>query len=86
MNVMWRCGEQGLKIGRQGPDNFTEHDFYMAKNRASLRATLTHHILSLHRKILELSYRNLDIRNGFQCVMDRAILYELEEGGLAPVI
>ena len=31
--------KQGLKIGRQGPDNFTEHDFYMVKNRASLRTT-----------------------------------------------
>ena len=51
---MW-CGEvvkQGLKIGRQGPDNFTEHDFYMVKNRASLRTTKAQHILSLKRKIL----------------------------------
>ena len=40
--------EQGLKIGRQGPDNFTERDFYMAKNRASLRATLTQRILWLN--------------------------------------
>ena len=47
---MGRCGEEGLKIGRQGPANFTEHDFYMAKKRASRRTTLTQRIPLPYRK------------------------------------
>ena len=38
-NVMWRCGEQGLKISRQRTRNFTERNFHMAENCASLRTT-----------------------------------------------
>ena len=31
-NVMWRCGEQGLKISRQRTRNFTERNFHIAAN------------------------------------------------------
>ena len=34
-NVMRRCGELGLKIDRQRPSNFTEHNFHMVENCAS---------------------------------------------------
>ena len=52
-NVMWRCGEQGVKISRQRTRNFTEHNFHMAENCAYLRTTETQHILLLKRKILD---------------------------------